>query len=1247
MYFYLNCCKYSICQILKRFRLMIIKKDVICIVYMRVKRILIFLFFAFGLTNAAFATHLVGGYAGYELLGRIGNTTDYRYRVYFTVYRDCKSTVDFDKDMVVCIYSGKGDRVSSVVIPNGRPTKVDPVGNTKCPENAQACIEVSVYEKIIVLPQSNFGYILKWERCCRNTQQNLPNGYIQGVYQPTQGQTYLCKIPPTSIPNNSAYFTGVPVPFICIDDTTQIRSYAVDPDGDSLVFTFARPWGGGGPDDAIPGCENFYLTPKSIVYNSGYDETRPFGSSGYSNINPSTGTMTVMARALGRYALAVDVDEYRNGILINTVRLDLQLLVIDCAANNKPYLDASSAIYTREVTAGEQLCFNITSKDFDNQNVKLTAYGEIFTGGGAWVGPTATFPSKTGFKTVTSTFCWQTSCEQGRAAPYTFVLESVDDGCPPKFINETYYIYVKPFKSKLLITGVNPVCPNAKGVKYQALNVVAGSTVQWELDNGNIVSGQGTKEIIVDWDFTKTSGIVKAKEISKSGCEDITKSYSVKYAPTPPAPEILTYRSLFPPVPADSVCVGDSIFFVHSATTSVNALDWTWLDSLNNEVASMGVLGMLANDVGRYTAGLYYKSQYSCPSDTTQKTVIAVKALTDSIFGPQTACPNNGNIQFYVKGAPGSTYQWIADGATIQRGQGTDTVTLAFGEPSTIILKAIETTSIGCVGDTLYHSINVTYDLIIEKPLGNYSVCEFSKREKYIPYPFVYNTIYYWDVTGGAIDEIDTNFFFLYVNWGAEGMGKIKYYQTAYDTLNSKQCVSNTVDIDIIINPVPKADKIEGVFEVCQYTSPLTFTLNGFPNSRYHWEVNGDTMLIGQGTKSIQYPTNIAGKYIIKVIETSEFHCEGAVIDSVFIIHPKPTTTPIVGEDVLCFPDFLNKKYTVTGFPSSTFHWTVNSGVQDSLLAPIVMVDWSGKQYNSISVYERSDFGCIGDTLSKNVFIDSIGVDIKVVTVSPPPAGDKQVFINWELVNAPRYDNTFRIYKRTVNPENAFQQIGEVQGNVFTFTEKKVNTKITPFDYVIKGTNLCGTEITSPIHRTILLKGDKPTEYSAELDFTDYLGWHQGVENYKINRKLLNKTPFEEYDWKTSTVRIQYDNGTDHYTQCYRIKANENEGRGEESWSNEVCFNYPPLMYIPNAFSPDGNGLNEGFGPSAAVVKTFKMTVFDRWGEKLFVTDDFKQTWDGNYMGVPCKQDVYVFFIEYTDYADRYYSTKGTFTLLR
>lgn len=89
-------------------------------------------------------------------------------------------------------------------------------------------------------------------------------------------------------------------------------------------------------------------------------------------------------------------------------------------------------------------------------------------------------------------------------------------------------------------------------------------------------------------------------------------------------------------------------------------------------------------------------------------------------------------------------------------------------------------------------------------------------------------------------------------------------------------------------------------------------------------------------------------------------------------------------------------------------------------------------------------------------------------------------------------------------------------------------------------------------------------------------------------------------------------------------------------------------LYVPNAFSPNGNGLNEIFKPiGLPFAKAFRMEIYNRWGELLFVSEDVQIGWDGTYMGEAVKQDVYLYKITATDYNDELHTDKGTVTLLR
>ncbi|MES2680667.1 MAG: gliding motility-associated C-terminal domain-containing protein [Bacteroidota bacterium] len=69
-------------------------------------------------------------------------------------------------------------------------------------------------------------------------------------------------------------------------------------------------------------------------------------------------------------------------------------------------------------------------------------------------------------------------------------------------------------------------------------------------------------------------------------------------------------------------------------------------------------------------------------------------------------------------------------------------------------------------------------------------------------------------------------------------------------------------------------------------------------------------------------------------------------------------------------------------------------------------------------------------------------------------------------------------------------------------------------------------------------------------------------------------------------------------------------------------------MYVPDAFTPNGDGKNEIFQPKGTNVTTYELKIYDRWGQKIFETKNFEDGWDGTFKGSPCKTDVYVWEIK-------------------
>lgn len=95
---------------------------------------------------------------------------------------------------------------------------------------------------------------------------------------------------------------------------------------------------------------------------------------------------------------------------------------------------------------------------------------------------------------------------------------------------------------------------------------------------------------------------------------------------------------------------------------------------------------------------------------------------------------------------------------------------------------------------------------------------------------------------------------------------------------------------------------------------------------------------------------------------------------------------------------------------------------------------------------------------------------------------------------------------------------------------------------------------------------------------------------------------------------------------------------------------YPQFtFYIPNAFSPNGDGINDGFNGKGTFIKDYKMMVFDRWGNMIFETHSLTLDWDGraNAGEKIAQQDVYVWKVELTDIFDRGHNFMGHVTLVK
>jgi len=88
-------------------------------------------------------------------------------------------------------------------------------------------------------------------------------------------------------------------------------------------------------------------------------------------------------------------------------------------------------------------------------------------------------------------------------------------------------------------------------------------------------------------------------------------------------------------------------------------------------------------------------------------------------------------------------------------------------------------------------------------------------------------------------------------------------------------------------------------------------------------------------------------------------------------------------------------------------------------------------------------------------------------------------------------------------------------------------------------------------------------------------------------------------------------------------------------------------IYIPNAFSPNQDEFNTIWYPRLTSVASCELTIFNRWGQKLYFSDDISGKWDGKFQGTDCEEGVYYYHLKVRDNRKKWHYFSGTLTLLK
>ncbi len=312
------------------------------------KKIFILILLIISYVVPSFGAHIIGGEMYYECLGYGQDSTFRRYLITIKLYRDCRpqqNAAFFDQPLGFTIYQWNATQRRYLnTLPNNReysiqnltngPDQISPPSYPCLILPPDICGEEGTYQTEVELKIINEEYVIVWQRCCRNNT-------ISNILSPgSTGATFTISIHPEAQKscNSSPVFKNFPPTVICVNNPIAFDHSAYDKDGDLLVYSFCEPFAGGGMGGGGAGnCNSVTPTPDCpppftpVTFRAPqYNYIFPMGGNPPVTISSLTGLITGEPNTQGQFVVTVCCSEYRNGILLSTVRRDFQFNVASC-----------------------------------------------------------------------------------------------------------------------------------------------------------------------------------------------------------------------------------------------------------------------------------------------------------------------------------------------------------------------------------------------------------------------------------------------------------------------------------------------------------------------------------------------------------------------------------------------------------------------------------------------------------------------------------------------------------------------------------------------------------------------------------------------------------------------------------------------------------------------------------------------------------------------------------------------------
>ncbi|MCW3083825.1 MAG: hypothetical protein JWP12_1191 [Bacteroidetes bacterium] len=427
---------------------------------------------------------------------------------------------------------------------------------------------------------------------------------------------------------------------------------------------------------------------------------------------------------------------------------------------------------------------------------------------------------------------------------------------------------------------------------------------------------------------------------------------------------------------------------------------------------------------------------------------------------------------------------------------------------------------------------------------------------------------------------------------------------TYYVTGTSLHCGSDTDTVTVNVDTIPVIS-ISGTDTICTGQS-ATLTASG--GSTYAWSTT-------QITPAITVTPAATTTY---TVNGSNGSCMATVATFDLVVNPVPSAI-ITGPAYLCTD--VSGSYTAvvsSGAIPYQYAWSTGSSTSIISITPVTTL-------TPLNVAVTDANGC---SSTSSYTITTVPDPLAIVTESGSGCAPLNVNFASEATTAISFEWQFGdgFTSTEQNPSHAFSNSGSYSVTLIT-------------------TNMAGCSDTLVLDSAITAYPSPVADISSTGDVsTD----HPLLTVYNNAQNADNCILY--FGDGTSLAGCNWSDVSHAYEQEGNYAVTQIVTTANGCTDTAVIYinaSYESTLFAPNAITGNSNGLNDVFYIYGTGLLDFHLTIYDRWGERIFESHDQYQGWDGTYKGKPVEESVYVWKVDYSTKRTGQESRIGHVTVLR